>query len=190
MGRETQRRLALLGIVGSVAVGWVTALQGTSVSTPVASAASSPRAAAATTNVSVSSVRVSACPFPASLRSAFEAASRDASIPPAMLYAVAKVESNLRQDAESAAGARGLLQLMPSTARSLALNIDEPTSNVLGGARYLRQMIDRFGSSDLALAAYNAGPTAVAVAGEAPSIGVERYVANVNALWHSVAGCR
>jgi len=191
MGRETQRRLALLGIVGSVAVGWVTALQGTSVSTPVASAASSPRVRAnAPVNVNVSAVRVAACPFPASLRSAFEAASRDASIPPAMLYAVAKVESNLRQDAESAAGARGLLQVMPSTAQSLALNIDEPNSNVLAGARYLRQMIDRFGSSDLALAAYNAGPTAVALAGEAPSIGVERYVANVNALWHSVAGCR
>jgi len=189
MGRETQRRLALLGIVGSVAVGWVTALQGTSVSTPVASAASSPRVGA-TAPVNVSAVRVAACPFPASLRSAFEAASRDASIPPAMLYAVAKVESNLRQDAESAAGARGLLQVMPSTAQSLALNIDEPSSNVLAGARYLRQMIDRFGSSDLALAAYNAGPTAVALAGEAPSIGVERYVANVNALWHSVAGCR
>jgi soluble lytic murein transglycosylase-like protein len=189
MGRETQRRLALLGILGSVAVGWVTALQGTSVSTPVASAASSPRPNAGLT-VNVSSVRVAACPFPASLRSAFEAASRDASIPPAMLYAVAKVESNLRQDAESAAGARGLLQVMPSTAQSLALNIDEPSSNVLAGARYLRQMIDRFGSSDLALAAYNAGPTAVTLAGEAPSIGVERYVANVNALWHSVAGCR
>ena len=107
-----------------------------------------------------------------------------------MLYAVAKVESNLRQDAESEAGARGLLQLMPATAASLALNIDEPSSNVLAGARYLRQLIDRFGSSDLALAAYNAGPTAVTIAGGAPSIAVERYVANVNALWHSVAGCR
>ena len=192
MGRETQRRIALLGIVGSVAVGWVAALQGTSVSTPVASAASSPRVSVA--RVSVTHVthvtRIAACPFPAALRGAFEAAARDASIPPAMLYAVAKVESNLRLDAHSTAGARGLLQLMPATAQSLALNIDEPSSNVLGGARYLRQMIDRFGSSDLALAAYNAGPTAVTIAGGAPTIDVERYVANVDALWHSVAGCR
>ena len=187
MGREIQRRLALLGIVGAVAVGWVTALQGTSVSTPIASAASSPRAGI---NVSVSVARVAGCPFPSALRSAFERASRDASIPPAMLYAVAKIESNLRQDAESEAGARGLLQLMPATARSLALNIDEPSSNVLAGARYLRQLIDRFRSSDLALAAYNAGPTAVTIAGGAPSIAVQRYVSNVNALWHSVAGCR
>jgi soluble lytic murein transglycosylase-like protein len=171
--------------VGAVAVGWVTALQGTSVSTPVASAASSPRVP-----INVSVARVAGCPFPSSLRSAFERASRDASIPPAMLYAVAKIESNLRQDAESEAGARGLLQLMPATAQSLALNIDEPSSNVLAGARYLRQLIDRFGSSDLALAAYNAGPTAVTIAGGAPSIAVERYVANVNAQWHSVAGCR
>ena len=175
------RRVALLGIVGVVAVGWVVAVQGTTV-TPVASAASSPRVSVA--------ARAAACPFPSSLRSAFEAAARYASIPPAMLFAVAKVESNLREDAESAAGARGLLQVMPATAQSLALNVDEPASNVLAGARYLRQMIDRFGSSDLALAAYNAGPTAVAVAGGAPSGGVVRYVANVNALWHSVAGCR
>jgi soluble lytic murein transglycosylase-like protein len=186
MGRETQRRLALLGIVGSVAVGWVTAIEGTSVATPVASAALSPRGSAA----QVSVARVAACPFPAQLRSAFEIAARDASIPPAMLYAVAKVESNLSQNAQSEAGARGLLQLMPATARSLELNIDEPNSNVLAGARYLRQLIDRFGSSDLALAAYNAGPTAVTAAGGAPSIDVVRYVANVDAIWHSVAGCR
>jgi soluble lytic murein transglycosylase-like protein len=107
-----------------------------------------------------------------------------------MLWAVAKVESNLRADAESEAGARGLLQVMPATARSLDLNPDEPSSNVLAGARYLRQMLDRFRSSDLALAAYNAGPTAVTVAGGAPSIEVQRYVSNVNQLWHSVAGCR
>jgi soluble lytic murein transglycosylase-like protein len=51
-------------------------------------------------------------------------------------------------------------------------------------------MLDRFHSSDLALAAYNAGPTAVDIAGGAPSIEVQRYISNVNQLWHSVAGCR
>jgi soluble lytic murein transglycosylase-like protein len=70
------------------------------------------------------------------------------------------------------------------------LNIDEPSSNVLAGARYLRLMLDRFRSSDLALAAYNAGPTAVTAAGGAPSIDVQRYISNVNLLWHLVAGCR
>jgi soluble lytic murein transglycosylase-like protein len=179
MVRETQRRLALLAVVAVAAAVWATAFNGTGV-TPVASAAAA--------NPTVA--RVAPCPFPTALRRAFETASADAAIPPAMLWAVAKVESNLRSDAESSAGARGLLQLMPATARALNLNIDEPSSNVLAGARYLRQMLDRFNSSDLALAAYNAGPTAVTIAGGAPSIGVQRYVSNVNQLWHSVAGCR
>jgi peptidoglycan DL-endopeptidase CwlO len=149
-----------------------------------------PVASAAALNPKPTVARVAPCPFPKELRRAFEAAAADASIPPAMLWAVAKVESNLHSDAESSAGARGLLQVMPATATALDLNIDEPSSNVLAGARYLRQMLDRFHASDLALAAYNAGPTAVQVAGGAPSIEVQRYISNVNQLWHSVAGCR
>src|SRR5437763_4784933 len=174
MVRETQRRLALLAVVGALAVASATAFTGTGV-TPVASAAAAPPRATV--------ARAAACPFPASLRKAFEAAASDASVPPALLWAVAKVESNLRADAESAAGARGLLQLMPATAKSLDLDIDEPRSNVLAGARYLRQLLDRFSSSDLALAAYNAGPTAVEAAGGAPSGAVQTYVANVNQIW-------
>ncbi len=183
MGRQVQRRLALLGIVGTVSAGWVLALESPSV---IPAAAASPGAASSAPSVA----RVAACPFPKELRKSFESASRDAQIPTAMLYAVGKVESNLHQDAESSAGARGLLQVMPLTAKSLNLDIDDTDSNILAGARYLRQLLDRFGSSDLALAAYNAGPTAVAKAGGAPSIDVERYVANVNTQWHSVAGCR
>lgn len=186
MVRETQRRLALLAVVGVVAAAWVAGFNGT-VPTPVAAAAPVPQHAHASL---ISTVHVGRCPFPTALRSAFEIAAVDASIPPAMLWAVAKVESNLRADAESAVGARGLLQVMPATARSLDLNVDEPSSNVLAGARYLRLLLDRFRSSDLALAAYNAGPTAVADAGGAPSGEVQRYVSNVNLLWNSVAGCR
>jgi len=100
------------------------------------------------------------------------------------------VESNLHQDAESSAGARGLLQVMPATGDALDLDIDEPSANVPAGARYLRLLFDRFNSSDVALAAYNAGPTAVEHAGGAPSVEVQRYVSNVNLAWHSVAGCR
>jgi peptidoglycan DL-endopeptidase CwlO len=181
MVRQTHRRLAVLAAIGIVASCGAAAARGTGV-TPVASAAAVlPHAKAP---------RIPPCPFPRALRPAFEAASRDASIPPAMLYAVARVESNLRNDAESSAGARGILQVMPATARSLDLNPDELGSNVLAGARYLRQLLDRFGSSDLALAAYNAGPTAVTLAGGAPSSEVQTYVANVNLIWHSVAGCR
>ena len=183
MGRQVQRRLALLGIIGTVAAGWVVALESPSV-IPAAAASEGP--AASTRPVA----RLAPCPFPKQLRRGFESASRDAQIPAAMLYAVAKVESNLHQDAESSAGARGLLQVMPLTGKSFNLDVDDTGSNILAGARYLRQMLDRFGSSDLALAAYNAGPTAVAMAGGAPSIDVERYVANVNTQWRSVAGCR
>ena len=181
MVKEIHRRLALLAIVGVVAVSWTVAVKGTSV-TSVASAAASPPKRAVV-------MRFAPCPFPHALRGAFEAASIDAGIPPAMLYAVANVESNLHPDAESEAGARGLLQVMPATAKALDLNADEPRSNILAGARYLRQMLDRFASSDLALAAYNAGPTAVERAAGAPSGGVQTYIANVNQIWHSVAGC-
>jgi soluble lytic murein transglycosylase-like protein len=182
MGREIQRRLALLAVVGALAASWTIALHPPSV-TGVALASST------RTPVPVKDARVAACPFPAALRSAFEAAARDASLPPALLYAVAKVESNLRPDAESSAGARGLLQLMPATGDALDLNIDEPRANILAGARYLRLLFDRFNSSDVALAAYNAGPTAVERAGRAPSIDVLRYVSNVDLAWRSVAGC-
>ena len=175
MVRETQRRLALLAVVGVVAVAWAVAVSGTGV-TPVASAAAAPPRATV--------ARIAPCPFPASLRRAFEDAATDATIPPALLWAVAKVESNLHADAHSEAGARGLLQLMPATGRSLDLNIDEPRSNVLAGARYLRMLLERFRSSDLALAAYNAGPTAVADAGGAPSPAVQRYVSNVGCSWN------
>ncbi|MFL5953403.1 MAG: lytic transglycosylase domain-containing protein [Gaiellaceae bacterium] len=187
MRKETHRRLAALAIVGAVAGGSTAALKTASV-TAMASAAATPPARTKATRTKAMT-RTKPCPFPHELRGAFERASADAQIPPAMLYAVAKVESNLYPDAESEAGARGLLQLMPATAESLALNVDEPRSNVLGGARYLRQLLDRFSSTDLALAAYNAGPTAVQKAGAAPSASVQTYVANVNEIWQSVAGC-
>lgn len=183
MGRRVQRRLALLGIIGTVCAGWVVAVESPSVIPAAAASAGSSTQAP-------SVAQTAACPFPKELRHSFESASRDAQIPAAMLYAVAKVESNLHQAAESSAGARGLLQVMPLTGKSLKLDINDTGSNILAGARYLRQLLDRFGSSDLALAAYNAGPTAVAMAGGAPSIDVVRYVANVNLQWQSVAGCR
>jgi peptidoglycan DL-endopeptidase CwlO len=130
------------------------------------------------------------CPLPKKFRPAFARAARDTGLPLALLTAVARVESNLRHQARSNAGARGLLQLMPGTARELALNPDHPPSNVLAGARYLRLMLERFHSTDLALAAYNAGPTAVARAGGAPSAEVLTYVANVTTLWRKLNGCR
>jgi soluble lytic murein transglycosylase-like protein len=79
---------------------------------------------------------------------------------------------------------------MPATAAELRVDADHPGANVRGGARYLRALLDRFGSTDLALAAYNAGPTVVARTGRAPSGETLTYVANVTARWRALAGCR
>jgi soluble lytic murein transglycosylase-like protein len=130
------------------------------------------------------------CPIPADYRGAFVRAANETRLPLALLVAVAETESEMHADAVSVAGARGLLQLMPATAAELHVDPDRPEANVLGGARYLRALLDRLGSSDLALAAYNAGPGAVERAGGAPSHDVLTYVANVTARWRTLAGCR
>lgn len=129
------------------------------------------------------------CPLPDRYRSAFETAARDTHLPVALLVSVARVESNLDNGALSKAGARGLLQVMPPTAAELRLDPDRTSSNVLAGARYLKQMMSAFGSTDLALSAYNAGPGAVSRAGGAPGPETLTYVANVNRLWQRLQGC-
>ncbi len=82
---------------------------------------------------------------------------------PWILTAIAKIESDFDPYAVSHAGACGLLQLMPSTAKRFGVrNVFDAAENVEGGARYLRWLLDRFdGRRDLALAAYNAGEGAV-----------------------------
>ena len=129
------------------------------------------------------------CPIPAPFRAAFATAAQETDLPLGLLTAVARIESEFEPHARSAAGARGLLQVMPTTASSLRLRAERPDEHVLAGARYLRALLDRFGSSDLALAAYNAGPTAVAAAGGAPTGETLTYVADVTLVWRSLAGC-
>ena len=83
-------------------------------------------------------------------------------VPPALVKAVIAAESLFDADAVSHKGAQGLMQLMPKTASKLG--VADPFSadqNVSGGVRYLREMLDRYGDMQRALAAYNAGPTAV-----------------------------
>ena len=131
-----------------------------------------------------------ACPVPAQFRRHFTAASRETGIPLSLLVAVAYVESNMDPDARSHAGAEGLLQLMPATARELRADATVPDQNVRAGARYLDQMLERFGGDlELALAAYNAGPNAVAEAGGAPSFETLAYVFRVKARAASLNGC-
>ncbi len=83
-------------------------------------------------------------------------------IPPAMVKAVIHAESSFDPNAVSRKGAMGLMQLMPATASGLGVSRPfRALDNISGGTRYLRMMHDRYGSWAWALAAYNAGPTAV-----------------------------
>lgn len=94
---------------------------------------------------------------------------------------VAKVESGLRQEAISKKGAVGLMQLMPSTAAELRVDPTRARENARGGAMYLRGLLIRYqGNSALALAAYNAGPGAVAKYGGVPPFEeTRRYISLV-----------
>ena len=132
----------------------------------------------------------SACAFPTAYHGAFEHAARATELPVEMLVAVGEVESHLQQQARSDAGAEGVLQVLPSTARSLRLDPTRVRENVLAGAVYLRRLLQRFDSVDLALAAYNAGPAAVERAGGAPTGESLTYVANVTARWRELLRCR
>ena len=100
---------------------------------------------------------------------------------PSLLEALVWQESRWRPNAVSHAGARGLAQLMPGTALYLGVDPDDPMQNLEGGARYLREQLDRFdGNLEKALAAYNAGPGRVIRAGGIPNIReTQHYVAAI-----------
>lgn len=88
------------------------------------------------------------------------AAAKKYNLPEKLITSVIKQESNFNASATSAAGASGLMQLMPATARYLGVSDRfDPAQNIMGGAKYLRQMLDQFDNNvETALAAYNAGP--------------------------------
>lgn len=104
-------------------------------------------------------------------------------VSPALIEAVVWQESRWNPNAVSSAGARGLAQLMPGTARELGVNAFDPYANLEGGVKYLRQQLDAFnGDLEKALAAYNAGPHRVRRAGGVPNIRETRlYVASIMA---------
>ena len=106
-----------------------------------------------------------------------------------LLAAVAQVESRFDTEARSQAGAVGVLQLLPATAAELKLDPLQPRTNVLAGALYLKQMLARYRSPELALAAYNAGPAAVNRVAGPPSYETAAYVADVQVWWHALKGC-
>jgi hypothetical protein len=100
---------------------------------------------------------------------------------PEFVRSVARIESNLRQDAISNKGAIGLMQLMPGTASLLGVDAHDPAANVLGGAKFLRALLLKYnGDPALALAAYNAGPGAVQkYNGVPPYLETRKYIIRV-----------
>lgn len=107
---------------------------------------------------------------PTDLDAIFEQASNTYGVSKSLLKAVAKAESNYNPSAVSGAGAIGVMQLMPETAKSLGVtNPYDATENIMGGAKYLSQLLDNYnGDTSLALAAYNAGSGNVAKYGGIP----------------------
>lgn len=113
-------------------------------------------------------------------------------VDPAWALAVAQQESGFNQLAKSAAGAQGVMQLMPSTAKQLGVNIADVNDNIKGGVLYLKQQQEQFKSLKLASAAYNAGPGNVTKFGGVPPFKeTQNYVQSVAALyqqWQQVLG--
>ncbi len=97
-----------------------------------------------------------------------QSAARKHGVPVDLFLRLVQQESGWNPGAISPKGALGLAQLMPGTARRLGVDPNVPGQNLEGGARYLRKMYNRFGTWRLALAAYNAGPEAVAKYGGVP----------------------
>ena len=120
-------------------------------------------------------------PYAAEIRSAAIANGID----PLLLTGLVKAESSFHANSHSSCGAMGLTQLMPGTARSLGVtNPYDPQQNINGGAKYLARQMKHFGRVDLALAAYNAGPSAIGRLGVVPD-SKQHYVSKILKTWSS-----
>jgi hypothetical protein len=111
-----------------------------------------------------------------------QAASEKYGISPALIAAVIEQESGGNPDSKSPAGAIGLMQLMPATAKELGVNPYDPVQNIEGGTKYLAIQLTYFGNLEMALAAYNAGPENVFNSSYLYISETQNYVRNVPAL--------
>ena len=119
---------------------------------------------------------------PSSIEEIINKASDAYNVPAKLISSVIKQESNYNPSAISSAGASGLMQLMPGTAKYLGVkNILDPEQNIMGGTKYLKQMLEQFdGNLEKAIAAYNAGPGSVKkFNGVPPYKETENYVKKV-----------
>ena len=150
---------------------------------PAATApASSFAGALAAAQTSPSAVPVSGTGATSAFDAQINAAAASNGIDPALLKGLVSQESGFNPNARSGAGAVGLTQLMPGTAAGLGVtNPLDPAQSLQGGAKYLREQLDRFGGDEkLALAAYNAGPGAVQKYGGVPPYAeTQNYVTSV-----------
>jgi soluble lytic murein transglycosylase-like protein len=174
----------------------ITALQKASIPLNAAACASSasPSAASPSTPAGMTGASPSAVRSPSSgtssssptethgaFESLIERVGRLFSLPVNLVRAVVQVESGGQHDAVSGKGAVGLMQLMPETAREMGISDPRnPWENLYAGAKYLSRQLERFGSVEKALAAYNAGPSSVEEHGGVPPYPeTRRYVQRV-----------
>ncbi len=171
---QIQAMMASLAPVGAQAT------PSSSSSSPTAFASSLQAATSAAAPTAATATTGAATPFAAEI----DAAAARNGVDPALLRGLIRQESNFNADARSPAGAMGLTQLMPATAAGLGVtNPTDPAQSIEGGAKYLKQQLDRFGGDvSKALAAYNAGPGAVQkYNGVPPYAETQNYVRNVTA---------
>jgi soluble lytic murein transglycosylase-like protein len=144
-----------------------------------------------TSSISVSAASGTTPGGTTDFESQINAAATSNGVDPALLKGLVQQESGFDPNARSGAGAVGLTQLMPSTAAALGVtDPTDPVQSLQAGAHYLREQLDRFGGDErLALAAYNAGPGAVAKYGGVPPYGeTQNYVKTVLANAASYRG--